>query len=216
MNRLHTGCAALLTLAFVAACEKDSTKGEVVAPNVSADEQFSANSANDFDDNGGPGPRKGTIAIRDDCDPRDQAAWAPTGGCLQKRGDVTFAEFNAELNSPLALSVIGHMAWRMDPTYFKVGTRKTLSVRNQGGRTHTFTEVARFGGGKVPPLSQGLTTAPECPGSVDIPAGGSTRVSNLTVGNHRFQCCIHPWMRMIIKVDDHRGHGDDHGGSGPG
>ena len=207
MNRLHTGCTALLALVFVAACEKDSTKSELVAPTVAADDHFSGDQ---FDDNGGPGRGKGIIAIRDDCDPRDQAAWAPTGGCLQRQGDVTFAEFNAELNSPLALSVIGHMAWRMDPTYLKVRTRKNLSVQNEGGRTHTFTEVARFGGGKVPPLSQGLTTAPECPGSVDIPAGGSTRVSGLAAGNHRFQCCIHPWMRMIVKVHDSKGpHGDD-------
>ena len=99
-------------MAFVAACEKDSTKNELVAPDASADGQFSTDRV---DDNSGFGPGKDVIAIRDDCDPRDQAAWAPTGGCLQKRGNVTFAEFNAELNSPLALSVIGHMAWRMDP-----------------------------------------------------------------------------------------------------
>jgi hypothetical protein len=34
-------------------------------------------------------------------------------------------------------------------------------------------------------------------------------VSGLTVGNHRFQCCNHPWMRAIIKVKAHGDHGDD-------
>src|SRR5215208_857315 len=42
------------------------------------------------------------IAILDDCDPTDPA-WAPTGGCLSKRGNVTNAEFNALLTSPLSL-----------------------------------------------------------------------------------------------------------------
>jgi hypothetical protein len=38
------------------------------------------------------------ISIVDYCDPADPA-WAPTGGCLQKDGDVTLAEFNALLHS---------------------------------------------------------------------------------------------------------------------
>jgi len=25
-------------------------------------------------------------------------------------------------------------------------------------------------------------------------------VSGLAEGNHHFQCCIHPWMRAVIKV----------------
>jgi hypothetical protein len=66
-----------------------------------------------------------------------------------------------------------------------------------------------FGGGKVPPLNQGLVVAPECPASTNIDPGGSAEVSGLTVGNHRFQCCIHPWMRALIKVKPHDDHGDD-------
>jgi plastocyanin len=81
---------------------------------------------------------------------------------------------------------------------------KTIRVKNEGGRDHTFTEVAAFGGGKVPPpgagLNEGLVTAPECPTSINIPPGGSARVSNLASGDHRFQCCIHPWMRALITV----------------
>ncbi len=149
--------------------------------------------------NDGNGSRK--IVIEDDCDPRDPA-WNAVGGCAQKRGNVSFAEFNAELDSPLAAAVVGHQAWRFDPTYVVLRQGKTLRVKNGGGRPHTFTKVANYGGGKIPnpALNEGLVTAPECPGSVDIPPGGSTRVSGLTVGNHRFQCCIHPWQRALIKV----------------
>jgi plastocyanin len=123
---------------------------------------------------------------------------------------VNFAEFNAELSWPFSVAVVGHQAWRNDPSYLKIESGRTVRVRNEGGRMHTFTEVAQFGGGKVPnpALNKGLTTAPECPASVNIPPGGSMTLTGLAVGNHKFQCCIHPWMREIIKVKPHGEHGD--------
>ncbi len=151
------------------------------------------------------------VSLRDDCDPTDPA-WAPTGGCSLPEGDVTFAEFNALRLSTLAPSVIGHPAWWFDPNYLKVKSGKAIKVSNEGGRTHTFTEVANYGGGRVPPLNAGqpgtapLTVAPECvaPGVVNIPGGGKDVVDGLTAGNHKFQCCIHPWMRTLVKVEDEK------------
>lgn len=145
------------------------------------------------------------IALRDDCDPRDPG-WAPTGGCLLRRGSVNLAEFQAFLTSPLAVGLVGHPAWWIDPMYLKSEEGQTLLVRNDGGRAHTFTEVAQFGGGRVPPLNVGSIPVPECllpPGGVDptfVAPGGTLRVSNLSVGTHRFICCIHPWMRQVVKV----------------
>jgi plastocyanin len=142
------------------------------------------------------------IAIRDDCDPRDPG-WAPTGGCALEKGDVSFAEFGVELQSTLApTSVIGHQGWRNDPPYLKIREGESVRVRNSGGRTHTFTEVANFGAGRVPNpgLNKGLLPAPECPTSKDLPPGTGVTLRGLTEGNHRFQCCIHPWMRAIVKV----------------
>ncbi len=146
------------------------------------------------------GPAK-SVAMRDDCDPTDPA-WNATGGCALKQGDVRFAEFVGELDSPLAAAVIGHQAWRNDPPYLEIKAGQDVRVKNAGGRGHTFTEVAAFGGGKVPlpPLNEGLTTAPECPASVDIAPGDAAKLAGLSVGNHRFMCCIHPWMRALIKV----------------
>jgi plastocyanin len=102
----------------------------------------------------------------------------------------------------LADAVIGHQAWRNDPSYLVVEAGKAIRVRNEGGRVHTFTKVAAFGGGKVPnpALNEGLRTAPECPSSIDILPGGGMRTSGLAPGDHRFQCCIHPWMRALITV----------------
>jgi len=139
------------------------------------------------------------IVIRDDCDP-DDPAWAPTGGCSRQQGDVDTAEFNVELGSPLSLAVVGHQAWWNDPPYLKIETDEAVRVRNRGGRTHTFTEVAAFGGGRVPPLNRGLVRAPECATATNLPPGASVKLTGLSEGNHRFQCCIHPWMRAIVKV----------------
>lgn len=203
MSTFRDGFSALVALAFAAACT-DAASREPVALDASADAQVAASASGDDDDSDGR-----RIAIRDDCDPRDRA-WDPTGGCQLRRGAVTLAEFNAENNSPLAASVVGHQAWRNDPSYLKIRRGRTVKVRNEGGRVHTFTEVQAFGGGKIPSpaLNKGLVTAPECPGSINIPPGGTARVSGLAPGNHRFQCCIHPWMRALIKVKAGNEHGD--------
>jgi plastocyanin len=156
------------------------------------------------------------VVMLDDCDPTDPG-WAPTGGCNLPDGDVTAAEFGAFRLSPLAPSVIGHPAWWFDPNYLKIESGKRLKIRNEGGRVHTFTEVANFGGGRVPPLNGGqpgtapLTVAPECvaPGVIDIAGGGRDVVDGLEPGIHRFQCCIHPWMRTMVRVDEKRGGGGD-------
>jgi plastocyanin len=149
--------------------------------------------------------KKAKVEIRDDCDPKDPA-WAPTGGCTLKGGDVTFAEFGLLLFSPLSTpSIIGHPAWRMDPTYFKIEPGETVTAKNTGGRRHTFTEVTNFGGGFVAQLNGTLKIAPECAAASANPPlapGASVEVKGLSVGNHSFQCCIHPWMRILIKVED--------------
>jgi len=140
------------------------------------------------------------IAILDYCDPTDPG-WAPTGGCLLKEGDVTFAEFNALLTSILSTAVVGHPAWRFEPSFAETDPSETVRAINLGGRTHTFTEVASFGGGIIPPLSQGLVEAPECTTATMIAPGDRQVVRGLAEGDHRFQCCIHPWMRALIKVE---------------
>jgi plastocyanin len=128
--------------------------------------------------------------------------------CVLKNGDVTLAEFNDLLSSPLSeFTVVGHPSWRNEASYLTVRLGRTVHVRNEGGRGHTFTEVAEFGGGRVPPLRDGLTVAPECtlsPGGVDPTAldpGDRLELRELGPGLHLFQCCIHPWMRAAIRVE---------------
>lgn len=143
------------------------------------------------------------VAVVDDCDASDPS-WAASGGCALRGGAVNNAEFGALLTSTLASAVVGHSAWRMEPSYLRAGSGMSILVRNIGGRTHTFTPVAQFGGGRVAPFNVGLTLAPECaPATPDpylLPAGEQLHLDDLAPGNHRFQCCFHPWMRAVIKV----------------
>ena len=151
-----------------------------------------------------------SIALVDDCDPADQD-WLPVG-CFQKDGDVKAAEFNAFLSSPLydnippsgdpGLFLVGHPSWRNDPSHVVIEAGKQINVTNVGGRPHTFTAVAQFGGGVVPPLNVGTQPAPECATAERLEAGQSTSMTAGGEGIQRFQCCFHPWMRATVRVVD--------------
>jgi plastocyanin len=151
----------------------------------------------------------GTIEIVDDCDPNDPG-WAPTGGCLTN-GDVTLAEFNTFLTSPLYDNIpppgddigsflVGHPSWRNEPSHLAIDAGDEIEVKNVGGRAHTFTAVAQFGGGAIPPLNVGAVPAPECATAVRLAPGAETTMVASGDGIQRFQCCIHPWMRATVRV----------------
>ena len=147
--------------------------------------------------------------VTDDCAPN--ADWG-ANGCLREEGEVTRAEF-AAANLPNRYP--GHPAWRIDPPYVTDGPG-SIRARNTGGRGHTFTEVARFGGGFIVGLNPpGSLPAEECaivdsvtgalsPGpsvsATTLAPGAELRVDGLAPGTHNFQCCIHPWMRTTVKV----------------
>jgi plastocyanin len=173
------------------------------------------------------------IVLNDDCDPNDPA-WGAVPGCLQEDGDVSNAEFNALLRSrlydnipPLAdpadppvppnlgQFLVGHPSWRIESAHIVIREGKKITVTNKGGRPHTFTEVAEYGGGRVPLLLVGTTIAPECvlaTGATDptqVAAGARFRMTAENVGLHKFQCCFHPWMRATVRVvekDNHHDH----------
>jgi len=83
---------------------------------------------------------------------------------------------------------------------------QTLVAINRGGEVHTFTHVEAFGGGIVPllnDLAHVPNVAPEClqlePD--DFVAPGTTYEETVEdTGTQRFQCCIHPWMRLEVRV----------------
>jgi plastocyanin len=151
------------------------------------------------------------VAMVDTCDPATFNAAIP-GVCAftPHRHDTPFLEFVGLLFSPLAANVIGHPAWQFSPGYVSTLDGRTVRVTNAGGEAHTFTEVAAFGGGFVPLLNGvggpagtvPLVPAPACSAMPEIVApGGTVQIKGLSPGVHKFQCCIHPWMRAVVDVE---------------
>lgn len=145
------------------------------------------------------------IRMYDDCEPTSFNAVLGDGACIGD-GHTTFDEFIAELEETQDAR-----AWRNQPSAMQVNVGRPTIIENRGGEVHTFTPVAQFGGGFIPDLngiSGNPVPAPECLNFgtiVFIPAGATETgpvagSSELPVGTHRFQCCIHPWMRTILTV----------------
>lgn len=157
----------------------------------------------------GAGAFQGDKKIRmyDDCEPTSFNAVIGPGTCVGT-GNTTFDEFIAELAATQDVHT-----WRNQPSAMHLNVGRPTIIENRGGETHTFTPVANFGGGFITDLngiSGNPIPAPECLNfgtMVFIPAGATEEgptagTSELPVGSHKFQCCIHPWMRTVIDVAD--------------
>ena len=167
----------------------------------------------------GSSPPVAQIVALDECDPKtfnDDKPPAPGPGFCKNvaLGATTallklFGEAQAGTPDP---------NWDFEPDTLKITEGTTVRVVDQGGEPHTFTEVAHFGGGFLPPLNgPGEETVPECSGGFSnvavaktrILQGSQTEITGLSKGEHLFQCCIHPWMRVKVEVSDHD-HDHDH------
>ena len=136
------------------------------------------------------------VNMQDACDPTTFNTALGPGTCV-RAGGVTFDQFIAELTR---LGFIG--PWRFAPSTANVRVGQAFAATNNGGEVHTFTEVEDFGGGIVPVLNQLAHVphvAPEC-GALEsddfVPPGGTHRKAVDHSGHLKFQCCIHPWMRL--------------------
>jgi plastocyanin len=153
-------------------------------------------------------PRVAQVVALDECDP------------------VTFnAALGPDFCKNIALAALGYATtlsdlfqkaadgtpdpgWDFEPDTVKIKEGGTVSVVDQGGEPHTFTEVKQFGGGFIGPLNHGEATVQECDGGFSkvavaktrILQGSTVQITGLSKGKHHFQCCIHPWMRMNVEV----------------
>jgi hypothetical protein len=170
--------------------------------------------------------------MRDACDPASFNAAVGPGTCVSgNHGNTLFSDFIGELQSdhiagawrfnPLLNATEGHFSLaRLD---LREGDQTT--IQNAGGETHTFTRVNKYEGGFISPLN-GLSgnpdPAPECaqvlPDGTLVPqpesdtnqfveagkteAGPTAGSSALSLGTSRWECCVHPWMRMIVVVHE--------------
>jgi plastocyanin len=177
---LFAGCLLLIGATCAVAQETTPEKSQSVAPIVALDEcdplTFNAALGPDFCKN---------------------VALAPLGFATTLQD--LFAKAAAKTPDP---------GWDFEPDSLKVKQGTTLVVTDQGGEPHTFTEVKKFGGGFIEGLNAGEKTVPECIGGFSNVAVAKTRiiqgshadVTDLSKGEHLFQCCIHPWMRVKVEV----------------
>jgi plastocyanin len=153
------------------------------------------------------------IVALDECDPKTFNV--PLGPDFCKNvalAFVPFLHFATTFDQLFAEAAAGHPdpGWDFEPDKVTIEKGTPLIVVNQGGEPHTFTEVAKFGGGFIPPLNGGEETAPECAGGFKdvavartrILQGSQLQVTGLSKGKHHFECCIHPWMRVTVDVKD--------------
>ena len=153
-------------------------------------------------------PRQVQIVALDECDPATFNAALGPDFCH----NIALAPlgFATTLEDLFAKAAAGHPdpGWDFEPDQVTIKKGGVVSVVDQGGELHTFTEVAKFGGGFVDGLNHGDATVPECAGGFAKLGVARTRVlqgsrfdiNGLSKGKHLFQCCIHPWMRVEVNV----------------
>ena len=145
--------------------------------------------------------RERVVHMSDACDPASFDAVLGAGACTRS-GGVTFDKFIELLGKNQSVG-----GWHFTPGQLNVQVGDELVAVNDGGETHTFTEVEEFGGGIVPDLntlSGNPIPAPECnPATITmIPPGGRFSEDVDEDEDELYQCCIHPWMRTTIHAHE--------------
>ncbi|NMI01184.1 cupredoxin domain-containing protein [Pseudonocardia acidicola] len=144
-----------------------------------------------------------SVEMQDKCERKSFNAALQDEVCVGD-GNVTFQKFSEKLNPKDG----GHHAWRNDRRETTIHSGEHVHVTNTGGEVHSFTEVANFGAGIVPPLNAALPKKEQAnparfdgdPGPTFVPPGGSLTLEDLSPGTHLFECLIHPWMRTTVEV----------------
>jgi hypothetical protein len=121
--------------------------------------------------------------------------------CARDHG-VYFLDFIAQLQDHQSAG-----AWHNAPSQTEAWLGDSLIAVNKGGELHSFTRVPDFGGGINPTLNQlagGLTEIQACMDEKTyVPPGGTDTETLDQVGELKFQCCIHPWMKTTVMVKSH-------------
>jgi plastocyanin len=172
-----------------------------------------AGAANGRAQGNGNSPGIAQVVALDECDPTTfNAALSESGGGFCHNVSLAAFGYSTTLSDLLMGAENGtpDPGWDYEPDQLTIKQGTVVSVVDQGGEPHTFTEVKAFGNGFLPPLNPGSSTnvIPECSGGFKNIAVARTRVVQgsrldvigLSKGKHLFQCCIHPWMRMEVDV----------------
>ena len=154
------------------------------------------------------------VRMHDDCNAASFNATFGDGVC-DGDGETTANEFLGELAATQTVQ-----AWNFDPSMLSIREGRPVLLDNRGGETHTFTMVDHFGGGFIAPLNQlsgnpvpaeecadtlpNGELAPKPPSKVNVFVSAGSReafsTAHLMPGTYMFECCIHPWMRVVLTV----------------
>jgi len=143
------------------------------------------------------------VYATDACSPSFNVALGDPAICSRRGG----TPFNVFIQQLVQNKFAG--AWRFSPLHVTVDQGSSLTVKNRGGETHSFSEVSQFGGGGVvPELNEVLFGTPTPPTFFIGPPGNfiaardevTIAPSTLTPGTHLFICAIHPWMEDTVVV----------------
>src|SRR4051794_11768112 len=150
-------------------------------------------------------PSTAQVVALDECDPATFNAALGDGFChnvaLGKATTLGDLFAKAAAGTP-------DKNWDFEPDNVTIKNGGSVVLTDQGGEPHTFTEVKKFGGGFIDGLNSGEAAVPECQGGFDnidvaktrVLQGSKLEIDNLSKGDHHYQCCIHPWMRMTVTV----------------
>jgi plastocyanin len=147
------------------------------------------------------------VVALDECDPATFNAAVGAGFCknVALGASIPIATLFADAQA----GTPDKDKWDFEPDSLTVDEGTPIIAVDQGGEPHTFTEVTQFGGGFIPQLNGPNERAvPECAmgfsrvevARTRILQGSQLQVTGLSKGTHRFQCCIHPWMRTTVVV----------------
>lgn len=163
------------------------------------------------EDDAGDQPSRLQIVALDECDPASfNAVLGESGGGFCHNVSLAAFGFATTLDDLFKKAAAGtpDPNWDFEPDDARIDKGTAVSVVNQGGQEHTFTEVKQFGGGFIEGLNNGQATIPECEGGfanlkvarTRVVQGSQVEYDNLSRGKHKFQCCIHPWMHFELDV----------------
>jgi len=105
------------------------------------------------------------IVALDECDPTTFNAALGPEFCKNVALAFAFPSFVTKFADLFAEAAAGHPdpGWDFEPDRVTITKGTPLVVVNQGGEPHTFTEVAKFGGGFIPPLMEDRLQLPNAP-----------------------------------------------------
>ena len=156
----------------------------------------------------GDAPSVAQVVALDECDPTTFNAAIGPDFC--KNVSLAVLGYATTIQDLFAKAAAGtpDPKWDFEPDTLSINKGTVVSVVDQGGEPHTFTEVKEFGGGFIPGLNSGQAPVPECAsGFSDVSVaktrllqGSTSQITGLSKGVHHFQCCLHPWMRVTVDV----------------